>query len=173
MQTTYTENDRSMLRYVYDCAYFVVRKPAELQYFNGQNEDQLQNSPPAAKSPRREGPDSPTWQDVHLIKPSESIRAQSLADNKGKGTFSFWPDIFLKMSARIHKTLKWLKMGNVIWSKVMWYEVKWSVPSEQKSKYWVWDESLTIGCYFVFVVCVSAAGHEDHHFVFRLRVCMW
>uniref|UniRef100_A0A3Q4HH96 carnosine N-methyltransferase n=1 Tax=Neolamprologus brichardi TaxID=32507 RepID=A0A3Q4HH96_NEOBR len=60
MQTTYTENDRSMLRYVYDCAYFVVRKPAELQYFNGQNEDQLQNSPPAAKSPRREGPDSPT-----------------------------------------------------------------------------------------------------------------
>lgn len=80
MQTTYTENDRSMLRYVYDCAYFVVRKPAELQYFNGQNEDQLQNSPPAAKSPRREGPDSPTWQDVHLIKPSESIRAQSLAE---------------------------------------------------------------------------------------------
>ncbi|XP_030592773.1 carnosine N-methyltransferase isoform X1 [Archocentrus centrarchus] len=60
MQTTYTENDRSMLRYVYDCVYFVARKPAELQYYNGQNEDQLQNCPPAAKSPRREGPDSPT-----------------------------------------------------------------------------------------------------------------
>ncbi|XP_041854975.1 carnosine N-methyltransferase [Melanotaenia boesemani] len=56
MQTTYTENDRSMLRYIYDCVFFVARKPAEL-YFNGQDEDQQLNSPPAAKSPRREGID--------------------------------------------------------------------------------------------------------------------
>ncbi|KAI4877090.1 hypothetical protein NFI96_031417 [Prochilodus magdalenae] len=27
--TTYTENDRSMLRYLYDCVFFVVRKPAD------------------------------------------------------------------------------------------------------------------------------------------------
>ncbi|XP_066510369.1 carnosine N-methyltransferase-like isoform X2 [Hoplias malabaricus] len=27
--TTYTENDRSMLRYLYDCVFFVVRKPVE------------------------------------------------------------------------------------------------------------------------------------------------
>lgn len=25
--TTYTENERSMLRYLYDCVFFVVRKP--------------------------------------------------------------------------------------------------------------------------------------------------
>ncbi|KAM6944402.1 carnosine N-methyltransferase isoform 1-T2 [Lycodopsis pacificus] len=66
VQTTYTENDRSMLRYVYDCVFFVARKPADL-YFNGQEEeeegeddDQQQSSPPAAKSPRREGADSLT-----------------------------------------------------------------------------------------------------------------
>ncbi|KAM4576923.1 carnosine N-methyltransferase [Odontesthes bonariensis] len=56
MQSTYTENDRSMLRYVYDCVFFVARKPAEL-HFNGQDESQHPNSPPAAKSPRREGTD--------------------------------------------------------------------------------------------------------------------
>lgn len=59
VQTTYTENDRSMLRYVYDCVFFVVRKPVDL-YFNGQEDDQQQNSPPAAKSPRREGTDGLT-----------------------------------------------------------------------------------------------------------------
>ncbi|MEQ2180506.1 hypothetical protein GOODEAATRI_001847, partial [Goodea atripinnis] len=36
MQTTYTENECSMLRYVYDCVFFVARKPSELQ-FNGLN----------------------------------------------------------------------------------------------------------------------------------------
>ncbi|XP_037633266.1 carnosine N-methyltransferase isoform X2 [Sebastes umbrosus] len=66
VQTTYTENDRSMLRYVYDCVYFVARKPADL-YFNGEEEeeeeeedDQQQSSPRAAKSPRRDGTDSLT-----------------------------------------------------------------------------------------------------------------
>uniref|UniRef100_H3CG24 Carnosine N-methyltransferase n=1 Tax=Tetraodon nigroviridis TaxID=99883 RepID=H3CG24_TETNG len=29
VQTTYTENQRSMLRYLYDCVFFVARKPAE------------------------------------------------------------------------------------------------------------------------------------------------
>ncbi|PWA19619.1 hypothetical protein CCH79_00006917 [Gambusia affinis] len=54
MQTTYTENECSMLRYVYDCVFFVARKPT--LHFNGQEEeDLLQNSPPAAKSSRREG----------------------------------------------------------------------------------------------------------------------
>ncbi|KAM9392862.1 carnosine N-methyltransferase [Pholidichthys leucotaenia] len=53
VQTTYTENDQSMLRYVYDCVFFVARKPAEL-YFNGQNEDQQGSSSPASKSPRRD-----------------------------------------------------------------------------------------------------------------------
>lgn len=48
IQTTYTENDRSMLRYVYDCVFFVARKPGDM-YSNGQEDDQ-----PAAKSPRRE-----------------------------------------------------------------------------------------------------------------------
>lgn len=55
MQTTYTENDCSMLRYVYDCIFFVARKPIGLQ-FNGQEDVERQpNSPPAAKSSRREG----------------------------------------------------------------------------------------------------------------------
>lgn len=69
VQTTYTENDRSMLRYIYDCIFFVARKPANL-YFNGQEEeeedydDQQQSSPPAAKSPRREATDYLTWQEI-------------------------------------------------------------------------------------------------------------
>lgn len=51
-----------MLRYIYDCVFFVARKPADL-YFNGQEQeedDQQPSSPPAAKSPRREGTDSLT-----------------------------------------------------------------------------------------------------------------
>lgn len=48
VQTTYTENDRSMLRYVYDCVFFVARKPADI-FSNGQEDDQ-----PAAKALRRE-----------------------------------------------------------------------------------------------------------------------
>ncbi|KAM3868148.1 carnosine N-methyltransferase [Diretmus argenteus] len=59
VQTTYTENDRSMLRYVYDCVFFVARKPAYL-YANGQRDDHPQSTPPAAKSPRREGTGSLT-----------------------------------------------------------------------------------------------------------------
>ncbi|XP_033829304.1 carnosine N-methyltransferase [Periophthalmus magnuspinnatus] len=47
--TTYTENDRSMLRYVYDCVFFVARKPEEKR--NGFKE---QGFPPAAKAARRE-----------------------------------------------------------------------------------------------------------------------
>lgn len=34
--TTYTENERSMLKYLYDCVFFVVRKPATL-LSNSQN----------------------------------------------------------------------------------------------------------------------------------------
>lgn len=55
MQTTYTENDRSMLRYVYDCVFFVARKPGKVS-FNGQDDDQQETSPPSAKAPRGEGP---------------------------------------------------------------------------------------------------------------------
>lgn len=58
MQTTYTENDRSMLRYVYDCVFFVARKPTELQQYAEEEEeedDHACSSPPCAKSPRREG----------------------------------------------------------------------------------------------------------------------
>lgn len=77
VQTTYTENDRSMLRYVYDCIFFVARKPATVvpaagaacSYTNGapggqeENENEEEDddddgaciSPPCAKSPRREG----------------------------------------------------------------------------------------------------------------------
>ncbi|XP_056146449.1 carnosine N-methyltransferase isoform X1 [Lampris incognitus] len=51
VQTTYTENDRSMLKYVYDCVFFVARKPTHL-YTNGQQDEQPHNSPSAAKSPR-------------------------------------------------------------------------------------------------------------------------
>lgn len=58
VQTTYTENDRSMLRYVYDCVFFVARKPADM-YSNGQDDNQ-----PAAKSLRREDTSSPTWQEI-------------------------------------------------------------------------------------------------------------
>ncbi|MGH0179511.1 UNVERIFIED_CONTAM: hypothetical protein FKN15_008786 [Acipenser sinensis] len=29
VQTTYTENDHSMLKYLYDCVFFVVRKPVK------------------------------------------------------------------------------------------------------------------------------------------------
>ncbi|XP_068594712.1 carnosine N-methyltransferase [Brachionichthys hirsutus] len=52
LQTTYTENNRSMLRYVYDCVFFVARKPEDL-FSDG--EDQC--SPPAAKSPRHDDTD--------------------------------------------------------------------------------------------------------------------
>ncbi|XP_015242853.1 PREDICTED: carnosine N-methyltransferase [Cyprinodon variegatus] len=55
LQTTYTENDCSMLRYVYDCIFFVARKPAELQFNGVEEAEQQLNSPPAAKSSRREG----------------------------------------------------------------------------------------------------------------------
>ncbi|KAM4578796.1 carnosine N-methyltransferase [Fundulus diaphanus] len=55
MQTTYTENSCSMLRYVYDCVFFVARKPSELQFNGQEDKEQQQNSPPAAKSSRREG----------------------------------------------------------------------------------------------------------------------
>ncbi|XP_072289421.1 carnosine N-methyltransferase [Eucyclogobius newberryi] len=48
--TTYTENDHSMLRYIYDCVFFVARKPEE-KHYNGFKE---QGFPPAAKSARRE-----------------------------------------------------------------------------------------------------------------------
>lgn len=60
MQTTYTENDRSMLRYVYDCVFFVARKPSSL-HFKNQTDDQHPSSPPAAKSPRQEDADRFTW----------------------------------------------------------------------------------------------------------------
>ncbi|XP_029960319.1 carnosine N-methyltransferase [Salarias fasciatus] len=53
MLTTYTENDRSMLRYVYDCVFFVARKPTE-PHSNGQDDE---ISPSAAKSPRRDDVD--------------------------------------------------------------------------------------------------------------------
>nr|XP_015827710.2 carnosine N-methyltransferase isoform X1 [Nothobranchius furzeri] len=56
MQTTYTENDRSMLRYIYDCVFFVARKPKEL-HFNGREDEQQHSCPPAAKSSRRESSD--------------------------------------------------------------------------------------------------------------------
>ena len=59
VQTTYTENDHSMLRYIYDCVFFVARKPTDV-HFNCQDDDQQHISPPAAKSPRREGTDSLT-----------------------------------------------------------------------------------------------------------------
>lgn len=49
VQTTYTENPRSMLRYVYDCVFFVARKPADV-YYQGPEDPQ-----PAVKSPRRDG----------------------------------------------------------------------------------------------------------------------
>lgn len=48
VQTSYTENQRSMLRYVYDCVFFVARKPAEV-------DDQSHgDQQPAVKAPRRE-----------------------------------------------------------------------------------------------------------------------
>lgn len=63
VHTTYTENECSMLRYIYDCVFFVARKPGDL-YFNCQEDDQQQSSPPAAKSPRLDGTDYQTWQDT-------------------------------------------------------------------------------------------------------------
>ncbi|KAM6965338.1 carnosine N-methyltransferase [Aplochiton taeniatus] len=52
VQTTYTENDRSMLRYVYDCVFFVARKPAGL-YSNGLQNAGVENEQPDS-SPQRE-----------------------------------------------------------------------------------------------------------------------
>lgn len=60
VQTTYTENERSMLRYVYDCVFFVARKPADV-YYRSPEDNQ-----PAVKSPRRDGEDTQTWQGVRL-----------------------------------------------------------------------------------------------------------
>ncbi|XP_018615531.1 carnosine N-methyltransferase isoform X1 [Scleropages formosus] len=54
--TTYTENDQSMLKYLYDCVFFVARKPAR-QFSNGfQDEDagQVEETQP------KEGNDSTT-----------------------------------------------------------------------------------------------------------------
>lgn len=48
VQTTYTENPRSMLRYVYDCVFFVARKPADVYYHSPED------TQPAVKSPRRD-----------------------------------------------------------------------------------------------------------------------
>ncbi|KAL0979669.1 hypothetical protein UPYG_G00188040 [Umbra pygmaea] len=48
--TTYTENDRSMLKYLYDCVFFVARKPNHL-YANGL---QAVNGNTSELSPRRE-----------------------------------------------------------------------------------------------------------------------
>lgn len=57
VQTTYTENDRSMLRYLYDCVFFVARKLQDT-YCDDQ-EDQ-----PAAKSQRLQSTDGLTWQEL-------------------------------------------------------------------------------------------------------------
>ncbi|XP_066567242.1 carnosine N-methyltransferase isoform X1 [Amia ocellicauda] len=50
LSTTYTENDHSMLKYLYDCVFFVARKPADQFFSNGfqaangiQVEESLQN----------------------------------------------------------------------------------------------------------------------------------
>ncbi|XP_054630828.1 carnosine N-methyltransferase [Dunckerocampus dactyliophorus] len=53
VHTTYTENECSMLRYIYDCVFFVARKPGGL-YSNCQEADQQHSSPPTAKSPRQD-----------------------------------------------------------------------------------------------------------------------
>lgn len=37
--TTYTENERSMLKYLYDCVFFVARKPAAARISNSQNRE--------------------------------------------------------------------------------------------------------------------------------------
>ncbi|KAM3611418.1 uncharacterized protein V6R79_018205 [Siganus canaliculatus] len=58
VQTTYTENDRSMLRYVYDCVFFVARKPEQQDFDSQEDNDHI--SPPAAKSLRRDDTDSLT-----------------------------------------------------------------------------------------------------------------
>lgn len=57
VQTTYTENDRSMLRYLYDCVFFVARK---LKNANCNDPDDQ----PAAKSQRLQSTDSLTWQEL-------------------------------------------------------------------------------------------------------------
>lgn len=53
VQTTYTENDRSMLRYLYDCVFFVARKLKDT-YCDDQDDQ------PAAKSQRLQSTDSLT-----------------------------------------------------------------------------------------------------------------
>lgn len=64
LQTTYTENSRSMLRYVYDCVFFVARKPGD-RFSDGRGDDDRHwKSPLPAKTPRREGPDSLTWRQM-------------------------------------------------------------------------------------------------------------
>ncbi|CAB1321632.1 unnamed protein product [Coregonus sp. 'balchen'] len=54
--TTYTENDQSMLKYLYDCVFFVARKPDHL-YANG---FQVVHENRLEASPRRESCDSLT-----------------------------------------------------------------------------------------------------------------
>lgn len=61
VHTTYTENERSMLRYIYDCVLFVARKPADL-YSNCDKDKHI--SPPSAKSPRLDTTDHQTWHEV-------------------------------------------------------------------------------------------------------------
>lgn len=53
VHTTYTENDRSMLRFLYDCVFFVARKLKDT--YCDDEEDQ-----PAAKSQRLQSADSLT-----------------------------------------------------------------------------------------------------------------
>ncbi|XP_061674351.1 carnosine N-methyltransferase isoform X5 [Syngnathoides biaculeatus] len=63
LHTTYTENERSMLRYIYDCVLFVARKPHNL-HSNCRKEEDQQSSPPAAKSPRQDDSECCTQENV-------------------------------------------------------------------------------------------------------------
>ncbi|XP_023658956.1 carnosine N-methyltransferase [Paramormyrops kingsleyae] len=49
--TTYTENERSMLKYLYDCVFFVARKPARI-YYNGDGSHLEENNRKKARNQR-------------------------------------------------------------------------------------------------------------------------
>lgn len=76
VQTTYTENDRSMLRYLYDCVFFVARKCKD-SYCDDQ-EDQ-----PAAKSQRLLSTDNLTW---HNSLDHKRLRHLHLTSSKAKAS---------------------------------------------------------------------------------------
>lgn len=179
VQTTYTENDRSMLRYVYDCVFFVARKPTDM-YSNDQEDDQ-----PAAKALRREDSGSLTWQEILLkVKLTDEVKIR-LTKRKRKCTpkekkkksvdiFSFLSNIFsvMHLMEKWVQTrrpcfvfLWWAKHPNSSSSRILYYAMSdtWKTSTYSPSlDPRVWRVSYLV--LLLLLVCVSSTSREEISF---------